>query len=359
MKSNARPDPGPFPVRVLAIESSCDETAVAVLERPLRVLSSEVASQISAHRPHGGVVPELAARAHLDALPVVLAAAVHNVPGGWDGIDAVAVTQGPGLSSSLVLGLGAAQALADRLNVPLLPVHHLEGHLLSVFLSPDTPPPALACPMLVLLVTGGHTALFRVDAPGAYTLLGRSIDDAAGEALDKGARLLGLPYPGGAEIEHLARRGDPERIQFPLGTPNGEEARRRGGPFPFSFSGLKTALRVWLEKHPDPEPADVAAAYQSAVMNTLSLRVRQALEAGEGLRGIACVGGVAKNALLREQLREMSLKHNVSCYQTPPEYCTDNAAMIGAVPLLRQIDPAETPPAVQPNLPLNGQGIRG
>jgi N6-L-threonylcarbamoyladenine synthase len=345
--------------RILALESSCDETAAAVLESPGRVLSSVVASQIGAHRPYGGVVPELAARAHLEALPVVLEEAIRTSGLGWSDVTAIAYTRGPGLSSSLLAGAGAARALAQRLQLPLLPVHHLEGHILSMFLSDDAPAPSpdAVCPALVLLVTGGHTALLRMDAPGVYVLLGRSIDDAAGEALDKGARLLGLPYPGGPEIEKLAMEGC-SGSTFTAGLPDSDEARKRGGAFPFSFSGLKTALRYHLDKHPDDRPADVAHAYQTAVMRSLVRRVEQALETHGDFRSLACVGGVAKNRLLSEGLERAAAKASVPLIRVAAKYCTDNAAMIGIVPFLRMIPPAEQALSVDPNLAMDGLKLR-
>lgn len=345
-------------MNVLGIESSCDETAAAVVTGPLRVLSSVVASQIAAHRIHGGVVPELAARSHLEALQAVLCAAVADSGLGWASIDAVAVTQGPGLSSSLLMGMGAARAVSQRLGVPLIPVNHMEGHLLSFFLSDEATAPETACPLLVLLVTGGHTALIRMNAPGDYQVLGRSIDDAAGEALDKGARLLGLSYPGGPEIERLAVAGDPDVVSFPKGVPNSESARARGGEYAFSFSGLKTALRYYVEANPDTLKADVAAAYQTAVMGALSARVGQALANESGIRGVACVGGVAKNAFLRDALRRVTCRYGVELHTVPLRYCTDNAAMIAAVPHLRKLTEAEGVPSVSPNLQLNGLQLR-
>lgn len=343
-------------MRILGIESSCDETAAAVVEGPpLRVRSSVVASQILSHRQHGGVVPEVAARAHLDALTPVLQKAVE---GDWDQIDAVAVTQGPGLSSSLLLGIGAAHALATRLGKPLIPVHHMEGHLLSFLLAPDVPPPEECFPALILLATGGHTALVRVEAPGSYELCGRSIDDAAGEALDKGARLLGLSYPGGPEIEALALHGNPDAIPFPAGTPDSEEAHRRGGEAAFSFSGLKTALRYYLEANPDANRADVAASYQKAVLGALATRAAQVLRRDPGIRSLACVGGVAKNLLLRQSLQRLSETAGCSFRTVPMEYCTDNAAMIATVPLLRPLPVADGAVPVFPNLPLAGMQLR-
>lgn len=346
-------------MRLLAIESSCDETAAAVVEGlPLRVRASVVASQILSHQVHGGVVPELAARSHLEALQPVIRQAMEASELDWSDLDAVAATQGPGLSSSLLLGMGAARALAARLRRPLIPVHHMEGHLLSLFLSEEAPSVAEVCPALVLLVTGGHTALVRVTAPGDYTLLGRSIDDAAGEALDKGARLLGLPYPGGPEIEALARGGNADAVAFPLGAPDSEEAHRRGGIAAFSFSGLKTALRYHLEREPGTAPQDVAAAYQSAVMNALVTRARQALERDPDIRSLACVGGVARNHLLRHRLQTLAGEHQARFLTVPLAYCTDNAAMIGAVPLLRPLPHSPEPAAIHPNLPLLGLQLR-
>jgi len=345
-------------MNVLGIESSCDETAAAVVSAPLRVLSSVVASQIASHRVHGGVVPELAARSHVEALRPVLSAAVSEAGLGWQDIDAVAVTQGPGLSSSLLMGMGAARAVSQRLGVPLIPVHHMEAHLLSFFLSPGASSPAEACPLLVMLVTGGHTALVRMNAPGEYRVLGRSIDDAAGEALDKGARLLGLPYPGGPEIERLAMEGDATAVPFPKGLPDSEAARQRGGDYAFSFSGLKTALRYYIEGHPETPAADVAAAYQTAVMGALAARVGQALADESGIRGVACVGGVAKNEFLRDGLNTVSARYGAALHTVPLSYCTDNAAMIAAVPLLRDLPKAEAVPQVAPNLQLNGLQLR-
>ncbi|MEX2606312.1 MAG: tRNA (adenosine(37)-N6)-threonylcarbamoyltransferase complex transferase subunit TsaD [Kiritimatiellia bacterium] len=342
---------------LLGIESSCDETAAAVLQAPLTVRSSVVASQIQAHQPYGGVVPELAAREHVKAFPPVLAAAVAESGIDWSDLDGIAVTQGPGLSSSLLSGLSVGWGLAARLGIPLYPVHHLEAHMLSLFFA--VPEGTQACPALVLLVTGGHTALLRMVAPGDYELMGRSIDDAAGEALDKGARLLGLDYPGGPEIEKLALRGMKSDLVFPRGLPSGEEAKRRGGPFSFSFSGLKTSLRYALEKNPGLDLPTVAAAYQRAVMGTLVTRVEQALTAFSDWSCVACVGGVAKNAYLRGKLQSLTHANGVPLVTVPIEYCTDNAAMIAAVPLLRTIEPMCAPPAADPNLQLAGMRLRG
>lgn len=343
-------------MRILGIESSCDETAVAVLESPLRVMSSVVASQIAQHQPYGGVVPELAAREHLKAFPPVLAAAIREAGIAWEDLHGIAVTQGPGLSSSLLSGVSVARGLAQRLGLPLYPVHHLEAHMLSLYFS--EPQLADPCPVLVLLVTGGHTALFRMNAPGQYDLLGRSVDDAAGEALDKGARLLGLNYPGGPEIEKLALAAAQPGPDFPRGLPGGEEIEKRGGHYVFSFSGLKTSLRTYLQQHPEADPAAVAAAYQSAVMETLITRVSQVLADQSDWRSVACVGGVAKNLFLKEGLQQVCQARGLPLLTVPLAYCTDNAAMIAAVPLLKSGMQAENNLNIDPNLLLHGMLLR-
>jgi len=345
-------------MRILGIETSCDETAAAVLESPLRVRSSVVASQIADHQPFGGVVPELAAREHVKALPTVLSTAVAESGLGWEDLDGIAVTRGPGLAGCLLSGLTAARALAMRLDVPCYPVHHMEGHLLSLFLSGESPEVESLCPALLLLVTGGHTALVRMEGPGRYQVLGRSIDDAAGEALDKGARVLGLSYPGGPEIEKLAATSVDGEVAFPLGLPSGEEARKRGGDFPFSFSGLKTALRYHVEREPEGDRAEVARAYQAAVMGTLARRMEQALEVYDDWKCAACVGGVAKNGLLRSELERIASRRHLSVRTVPLSYCTDNGAMIAAVPLLRAVEPLAAPVGAEPNLPLMGVRLR-
>jgi len=341
---------------ILGIESSCDETAAAVVQSPFKVVSSVVASQIEKHRPYGGVVPELAAREHVKAFPPVLEAALRESGINWSDLDGIAVTQGPGLSSSLLSGLSVARGLASRLKIPLYPVHHLEAHMLSLYFAENRP--ENPCPALVLLVTGGHTALIRMNAPGDYVLLGRSIDDAAGEALDKGARLMGLDYPGGPEIEKLALTTEASSVTFPKGLPKGEEALKRGGDYAFSFSGLKTSLRYHLEKNPDAEISSVANAYQTAVMGSLSSRVDQALSASSDWQSVACVGGVAKNQYLRTRLDELCRRHQLPLVTVPLDYCTDNAAMIAAVPLLRNVEPASTEIKIDPNLSMDGMQMR-
>ena len=344
---------------ILAIESSCDETAAAVLSSPLTIHSSVVRTQMEAHRVYGGVVPELASREHTQAIAPVMEEAMQQAGVRWDQLTGIAATRGPGLASSLMVGYGAAQALAWRLSLPLFGVHHMEGHLLSLFLAEDAPPPSELGPVLTLLVTGGHTALVRMERPGVYEVLGRSLDDAAGEALDKGAKMLGLSYPGGPEIERLAC-GDhePLDLRFPLGMPRGEKAQERAGRYPFSFSGLKTALLYHVRDHPDHEKAAVASAYQTAVMKTLLGRLEQALCEQSDLSAFACVGGVAKNQVLRSGLEALSKKYSKPLMLVPMPYCTDNAAMIAAVPLLREVIPCDPTDEIHPNLALEGARLR-
>ncbi|MEH3054131.1 MAG: tRNA (adenosine(37)-N6)-threonylcarbamoyltransferase complex transferase subunit TsaD [Patulibacter minatonensis] len=303
----------------LAIETSCDDTCAAVLDGD-RVLSNAIASQ-GVHDAYGGVVPELAARQHVEAIGPVVADALRTAGATADAIERVAVTRGPGLVGSLLCGLQTAKAFAAPAGLPLVPVDHMHGHLLSGRLA-DTPPPL--APHLVLVASGGHTLLARVDGADPRVdrieILGRTLDDAAGEAIDKGARLLGLGYPGGPELARLAEQGDPSAYDLPT------SARVAG--LDFSFSGLKTALlyvvRELSEDELEARRADLAASYQRAVVETLMLRVRRALQE-TGLDHVAIGGGVAANALLRERLAALGCGLSIPAR----EYCTDNAAMIG------------------------------
>ncbi|MCA1808528.1 MAG: tRNA (adenosine(37)-N6)-threonylcarbamoyltransferase complex transferase subunit TsaD, partial [Lentisphaerae bacterium] len=250
---------------VFGIETSCDETAAAVAADAVTIKSSVIDSQAAKHAPYGGVVPEIAARNHITALPRVIRQAREQSGIAWESIQAVAVTYGPGLATSLLTGIAAAKGLALRLRVPLIGINHLEAHLYSVFLAPEAPSWQSCMPFAALIVSGGHTCLLRVDAPGCYQSLGATLDDAAGEAFDKGAQLLGLGYPGGPIIDHTARAGRADAIRFPRG-------RIRGSTrLDFSFSGLKTALRYHLEKRPEPPAAaavaDIAAGYQEAIVD--------------------------------------------------------------------------------------------
>lgn len=305
----------------LAIETSCDDTCVAVLDGE-RVLSNAIASQ-GVHDAYGGVVPELAARRHVEAIGPVLADALRRAAVTEAELERVAVTAGPGLVGSLLVGIQTAKAIAAVHGLPLVPVDHLHGHFVSGRLA-DTPPPD--APHLVLVASGGHTLLARVGGLAAsdVEILGRTLDDAAGEAIDKGARLLGLGYPGGPELARLAEGGDPHAFALPIG--------EKVAGLDCSFSGLKTALLYTVrdlgEAAAAARRADLAASYQHAVVEALVLRVRRAL-ASTGLDHVAIGGGVAANALLRERLAALGCGLSVPAR----EYCTDNAAMIGLASL--------------------------
>ena len=344
---------------ILGIESSCDETAAAVVRDGRQVLSSVIHSQIASHRLYGGVVPEIASREHVGAFPVVTAAAVEQAGIAWTDLDAIAVTHGPGLVSSLLIGLSGARALGQALGKPVWGVNHIEAHLAGMFLDPAAPDPAAACPLLALMVSGGHSCLVEMLAVGQYRILGQTLDDAAGECLDKGANLLGLGYPGGPAVERAAQGGNPDYVHFPRGLEHARHRTTDNGlaiEMCFSFSGLKTALLYHLKKHPedlDDHRADLAASYQQAVMDSLAQRTERAL-AVTGARTLACVGGVAKNALLRGKLEALARRHSATLLLTPLAYCTDNAAMVAAAAGLRTLAGLDNPPAreADPSLPL-------
>ena len=297
---------------ILGIETSCDETAAALVTADGHIRSNVVASQADLHARYGGVVPEVASRRHLELVAPVVREALERGGATLADVEAVAVTRGPGLVGALLVGLSAAKALAWSRRLPLIPVDHLHGHVASLYLHPKPVEPPFVC----LLATGGHTLLLEVRDKAGYCVLGTTLDDAAGEAFDKGARLLGLGYPGGAAIDRLARAGDPEAYDFPV-------ARVAG--LDFSFSGLKTALLyVVRELEPDElerRRADLAASYQRAIVRALVSRTLEA--AGQtGLERLAVVGGVAANSELRASLATAAL--------APIELCTDNAAMIAS-----------------------------
>ena len=297
---------------VLGVETSCDETAAAVVEDGRRVRADVVASQILVHAQYGGVVPEVASRRHLELVTPVLREALGEARIGLDGIERVAVTQGPGLIGALLVGLSAAKALAWARRLPLAPVNHLHGHVASLFLQPEPVDP----PFLCLLASGGHTLLLDVRDHGGFDIVGTTLDDAAGEAFDKGARLLGLGYPGGAAIDRLAQEGDPEAYEFPIARVPGLD---------FSFSGLKTALLYKVRELEADElerrRADLAASYQRAIVTALVERAHAAADQ-TGADRIAVVGGVAANSELRSALPDAAL--------APLALCTDNAAMIAS-----------------------------
>jgi N6-L-threonylcarbamoyladenine synthase len=294
---------------ILALETSCDDTCAAVVEDGA-IRSNVIASQGLLHARYGGVVPEIASRHHLELVDAVTADALERAGARLDDVDTVAVTTGPGLIGALLVGVSSAKAIAASRELPLAPVDHLHGHVTASMLGPDPVEP----PYLCLVASGGHTFLARVDDPSAYEVLGQTLDDAAGEAFDKGARLLGLGYPGGPEIDRLAKDGDPSGFDFPRAAP---------GELDFSFSGLKTALLYKLRERPDANRADLAASYQRAIVEALTARTRKAIER-EGLERLAIGGGVAANSELRAAVEELG----VPVWVPPMELCTDNAAMI-------------------------------
>ncbi len=308
---------------ILGIETSCDETAAAVVSREGEVLSSVVSSQAELHAPYGGVVPEIASRRHLELVTPVVRQALAQVETTFGEISRVAVTQGPGLVGALLVGISAAKGMAWASRKPLVPVDHLEGHVASLYLGPEPLEP----PFLCLLASGGHTLLLAVREHGRSERLGTTLDDAAGEAFDKGARLLGLGYPGGAEIDRLAREGDRDAFSFPV-------ARLRG--LDFSFSGLKTALLYTVRdlgaEETERRRSDLAASFQSAIVRALAAKLEEAAEQ-TGLERLAVVGGVSANSALRAALP--------SARFAPLQLCTDNAAMIASA--ARYIEPIPYP----------------
>jgi N6-L-threonylcarbamoyladenine synthase len=308
---------------ILAVETSCDDTCAALVTQGGEIRSNVIASQGLLHARYGGVVPEIASRRHLELVDAVIADALEGAGARLDDVDSVAVTQGPGLIGALLVGLSSAKALAATRRLPLVAVDHLHGHVVASTLGPESIEP----PYLSLVASGGHTFLARVDDPASYTVLGQTLDDAAGEAFDKGARLLGLGYPGGPELDRLAREGDPTAYSFPRSAP---------GELDFSFSGLKTALLYRLRDQPDADRADLAASYQRAIVDALTARTRAALER-EGLERLAIGGGVAANSELRAAVQDLG----VPVWVPPTELCTDNAAMIAAA--ARFLEPMEYP----------------
>jgi N6-L-threonylcarbamoyladenine synthase len=314
--------PGWCPGPILGIESSCDETAAAVLGDEGKVLSNVVSSQVTVHEKFGGVVPELAARAHLSLIDQVVEQALSRALTLKCNLAAVAVTQGPGLAGALLVGLSYAKALGYGLRLPVVGVNHLQGHIASAWLTDPTFP----VPCIVLVVSGGHTHLYRRDGNNRCILLGHTRDDAAGEAFDKGAQMLGLGYPGGPAIDRVARSGNPGAILFP---------QFRGGrkSLEFSFSGLKTSLLYKLRDMivpPSPHQiADLAASYQEAIVQVLVAKAFVALEHSR-VASLAVVGGVSANSRLRTILKERAAQAHIRLSLPPLEYCTDNAAMIAA-----------------------------
>ncbi|AKF04654.1 tRNA (adenosine(37)-N6)-threonylcarbamoyltransferase complex transferase subunit TsaD [Sandaracinus amylolyticus] len=322
-------------MRVLGIESSCDETAAAIVEDGGRVIADVVASQVAVHAPYGGVVPELASRAHLANVAPVIAKALEAVPGGLDAIDGIAVTRGPGLLGALLVGMSAGKAMAWSRNLPIVYVDHLVAHLLAVYLQRDLQPGQEVAtpemPFVALLASGGHTAIYEVRAHDDVELIGQTRDDAAGEAFDKAAKLLGLGYPGGPVIDRLAKLGDRSKVELPLPMPSTKR-------LDFSFSGLKTAIARHVEKHGAPkderELADVCAAFQHAVVEVLARKSVAACKQRRIPR-LVLAGGVAANAGLRARTTQLATSVGVKVFVPPIASCTDNAAMIAYAGYLR------------------------
>lgn len=309
-------------MKLLAIESSCDETAAAVVENGRTVLSNVISSQIDIHTLYGGVVPEIASRKHMERINNVVEQALSEAGMGLKDMDAVAVTYGPGLVGALLVGVAHAKALAYAAGLPLIGVHHIEGHISANYIEY----PQLEPPFLCLVVSGGHTHLVRVADYGVYEILGKTHDDAAGEAFDKVARAIGLGYPGGPKIDKLSKEGNPRAIAFPKG-------QIADAPYDFSFSGVKSAVLNYLNQSAmqgiEVNAADVAASFQKSVADVLVEKTMAAVR-NTGMKKLALAGGVASNSAIRAAMREACEAEGIEMFCPSPVLCTDNAAMIGA-----------------------------
>ena len=328
---------------LLGIETSCDDTAAAIVRDGRAVLSSVATNQDAFHAKYGGIVPEIASRRHVALLSAVVEDALERASVGFAQIDGIAVTRGPGLIGSLVVGVAGAKAMSFASRKPLYAVNHLHGHVFAPFLDRAEAPPY---PFLALLVSGGHSQLVAVESPARMRILGRTHDDAAGEAYDKTARLLGLPYPGGPELDRLARRGNDRAYAFPRHRPARDS-------LDLSFSGLKTSVRYFLESEAgrDAKAEDVAASFQAAVVDVLMARVQSAFERGD-YKAAVLSGGVAANSALQAAFRSWGSRAGIPTFVPPAKYCTDNAAMIAAA-AYHQRDYARTDPiavSADPNL---------
>lgn len=309
-------------MKILAIESSCDETAAAVVENGRTVLSNVISSQIDIHTLYGGVVPEIASRKHMERINYVVGQALNEAGTELKDMDAVAVTYGPGLVGALLVGVAHAKALAYAAGIPLIGIHHIEGHISANYIEN----PELEPPFLCLVVSGGHTHLVRVADYGVYEILGKTHDDAAGEAFDKVARAIGLGYPGGPKIDRLSKEGNPRAIAFPKG-------QIADSPYDFSFSGVKSAVLNYLNQSAmqgmEINAADVAASFQQSVVDVLVEKTMAAVK-DTGTKKLALAGGVASNSAIRAGMKEACKKAGVALFCPSPVLCTDNAAMIGA-----------------------------
>lgn len=308
-------------IYILAIESSCDETAAAVVKNGREILSNVISSQIALHTLYGGVVPEIASRKHIEKIDQVIDQALADANMSLEDINAIGVTYGPGLVGALLVGVSEAKALAYATNKPLVGVHHIEGHISANYIENKQLEPPFIC----LVVSGGHTHLVVVNDYGKYEVIGRTRDDAAGEAFDKVARAIGLGYPGGPKVDKLAKEGNPHAIEFP-------RAAVEGAPFDFSFSGLKSAVLNHINmcemKNISIVPADIAASFQNAVVDSLITRAFNACEK-YGFKKLAIAGGVASNSAIRAAFEQKAKEKDIEFYHPSPIFCTDNAAMIG------------------------------
>ncbi len=309
---------------VLGIESSCDETASAVVVNGRYVRSNVISSQVNVHQQFGGVVPEIASRKHIEVIDSVILKALEDAKTDFDGIDLIGVTYGPGLIGSLLVGLSEAKAISYAKGIPFVGVNHIEGHIAANYLGNSD----LCPPYVCLVASGGHSHIVLVKDYTEFEVMGKTTDDAAGEAFDKVARVLGLGYPGGPAVDKLAKEGS-ATIDFPM-------AFMQKGNYDFSFSGIKTAVINYLKKHPDAPLADVAASFQKAVVDVLAFKLFEAAK-DAGIKTIAIAGGVASNSGLRKKVKEMAEEYGVRVYSPPPVFCTDNAAMIAAAAYYRYI----------------------
>ena len=307
---------------ILAIETSCDETAAAVVRNGREALSNVISSQIDIHKVYGGVVPEIASRNHIKKINIVIQEALDEAKVSLDDVDAIAVTYGPGLVGALLVGVSAAKAISFATKKPLIGVHHIEGHISANYIEYEELQP----PFLCLIVSGGHTDLVIVNDYGEYEIVGRTRDDAAGEAFDKVARAIGLGYPGGPKIDKLSKEGNKNAIEFP-------RAHIEGAPYDFSFSGLKSSVLNYLNsckmKNIEINTADVAASFQESVVDVLVTKTIKAAKEHK-IDKVAIAGGVAANSHLREKMKNSCAQEGITLYCPSPVYCTDNAAMIGA-----------------------------
>jgi N6-L-threonylcarbamoyladenine synthase len=332
---------GPGSALILGIETSCDETAAALVTDEGEIRSSVVSSQAELHARYGGVVPEIASRAHVELICDVIEQSLVEAGASLVDIDAVAAVRGPGLAGALLVGVSAAKAISIARGLPYVGVHHHEAHLYAAMIED----PQLEPPLVTLIASGGHTLLIAMDGHGSYRVLGETVDDAAGEAFDKVARFLGLGYPGGPAIDRLALDGDPEAIRFPR--------PMRGEGHDFSFSGLKTAVVQYVRKHPDVEVADVAASFQAAIVDVLVEKLVAAAKE-TGISTVVAGGGVAANSALRTRLLDLAAEGDLRVVVPGIALCTDNAAMVGAVAAYRLAADGPTPleAPVVPNLRL-------